>query len=359
MFSTLIRQVSSFLVNDNVLTTKQIIFLFFGLLTVVFSVAMFLFMPDSPIQAKFLNDHDKLIAIERLRMNQMGVLSREWRWDHFRESILDLKTWCWFALIFSISIPSGGISTFGPLIVQSFGFDSFTTILFNIPFGFVQLVATLGGAFLATKLKKKGPVIALLCAPPIIGCVMLLVTGREAVHRPTLLVGYYFISVYPGITPLIYSWSAQNTAGDTKRKCTTALLFVGQSVGNVVGPQLYTTAEKPYYRRGLISNLALYVAIVVIVAITTVYLMALNKSHSKQRVSMGKSAVIVDESLDSAEEMQRRRAAVLTASANGTGEANNVNEGRAAVEEPTAARIGDRAFENLTDLKNEEFVFVY
>lgn len=26
------------------------------------------------------------------------------------------------------------------------------------------------------------------------------------------------ISVYPGITPLIYSWSAANTAGETKKK---------------------------------------------------------------------------------------------------------------------------------------------
>lgn len=33
------------------------------------------------------------------------------------------------------SIASGGITTFGSLIVKSFGYNSFTTILFNIPFG--------------------------------------------------------------------------------------------------------------------------------------------------------------------------------------------------------------------------------
>lgn len=61
------------------------------------------FLPDSPVEAKFLNDHDKLLAIERLRMNQMGVMSREWKWAHLKESFFDPKTWCWFALIFSIS----------------------------------------------------------------------------------------------------------------------------------------------------------------------------------------------------------------------------------------------------------------
>jgi hypothetical protein len=309
---------------------------------------MFVFMPDSPVEAKFLNARDKLVAIERLRMNQMGVMSREWRWDHVKEAIIDLKTWCWFALLLSISIPSGGISTFGPLIVQSFGFDPFATILFNIPFGFVQLVATVGGAFLAAHLKKKGPVIALLCIPPIIGCVILMSVSHTPDHKAPLLVGYYLISVYPGITPLIYSWSAQNTAGDTKRKCTTAALFVGQSAGNIIGPQLYTTAEKPGYARGLRSNLALYVVIVILVAITTLYLTMLNRSHSKRRVALGKSAVIIDTSLYSAEEAERMASQTGAGAADATTPDGDVGQGQ----------VGDRAFDDLTDLENEEFVFV-
>ena len=62
-----------------------------------------LFLADSPVDAKFLNDHDKVLAVERLRDNQMGVVSTEWKWDHVVESLLDIKTWCWFALIFTIS----------------------------------------------------------------------------------------------------------------------------------------------------------------------------------------------------------------------------------------------------------------
>lgn len=93
----------------------QIIFLFFGVITVAFSVLMFFYMPDSPVEAKFLNDHDKVIAVERLRMNQQGVMSREWRWDHLWESLRDPKTWIWFALVFSISlVPT--VSLLRPLI---------------------------------------------------------------------------------------------------------------------------------------------------------------------------------------------------------------------------------------------------
>lgn len=60
-------------------------------------------MPDSPVDAKFLSQEDKLIAIERLRMNQMGIGSGVWKWDHVWEAMRDLKTWLWFSLMFTIS----------------------------------------------------------------------------------------------------------------------------------------------------------------------------------------------------------------------------------------------------------------
>ncbi|KAK8038098.1 hypothetical protein PG994_014865 [Apiospora phragmitis] len=334
-------------IKSSSLKEYQIIFIFFGVITVAFSFVMFVYMPDSPVEAKFLNDHDKAIALERLRANQMGVISREWRQDHLKEALLDPKTWFWFSLIFAIAIPSGGISTFGPLIIQTFGFDQFQTILFNIPFGAVQIVSTLGGAYLAQKWKRKGPVIALLCLPPVVGCVMLLVLPHEASKQAPLLVGYYLISVYPGITPLIYSWSAQNTAGDTKRKVTSAVIFIGQSVGNIVGPQLYKPSEAPAYSRGLTANLALYIVIIVLCGLTTLYLVALNKSHSKKRVALGKNAVILDTSLDSAKEAEKRQAVAAAAAG------DSVNGG--AVEN----NDGDKAFENTTDLENEDFVFCY
>ncbi|ERS98858.1 hypothetical protein HMPREF1624_04048 [Sporothrix schenckii ATCC 58251] len=330
-------------IHSQVLHSYQIIFLFFGVITVAFSLVMYIFMPDSPVEAKFLNDADKVMAVERLRLNQMGVLSREWRWDHVREALVDIKTWCWTALIFSISIPSGGISTFGPLIVKSFGFDSFDTILFNIPFGFVQLVATVGGAVLATYIRKKGPVLILLCLPPIAGCAVLMAVPHDPEHRAALLVGYYLISVYPGITPIIYSWSAQNTAGDTKRKCTTAIFTIGQCVGNVVGPQLYQTTEAPLYKRGLRSNLALYVVLIVLTLVTMGYLRIMNTLHAARRLAEGKSAVILDVSLFSAEDADRMMQEMVTQGE--TGE--------------TGAPTGDRAFEDLTDIQNNEFVYVY
>ncbi|GAO15376.1 uncharacterized protein UV8b_07061 [Ustilaginoidea virens] len=315
----------------------QVIFLFCGCITVAFSIVIFIFMPDSPMTAKFLNRDDKLIAIERLRMNQMGIGSGVWKWDHVRECVMDPKTWLWFLLMFVISIPSGGISTFGPLIIQSFGFDKFTTILFNIPFGVVQMVATLGGAWIANRINMKSPVLLLLCLPPIAGCIILLSVGRAASDRAVLLVGYYLISFYPGISPLIYSWSGQNTGGDTKRKVTTGMLFVGSSAGNVVGPLLFKPSEKPRYDRGLKTNLGLFVTLAVLIVLGMGLIRVLNAKQARKRREVGKAEHIEDLSMKKT-------------TADGDGVLNRAEESEA---------VGDKAFDDVTDTKNEDFIYVY
>ncbi|KAB2107346.1 hypothetical protein AG0111_0g4053 [Alternaria gaisen] len=322
-------------IKSDLLHSYQIIFLFCGLLTVIVSVFVWLFMPDSPVEAKFLNDHEKLIAVERLRMNQMGVASRVWKWDHVLEAFMDPKTWLWFSMLTAVSIPSGGITTFGPLIIQSFGFGQFATILFNMPFGVVQIVATIGGAWLATWLKKKSPVLILLCIPPIIGIIILMVVGRGDSNKGVLLFGYYLTSFYPGISPLIYSWSGQNTGGDTKRKVTTSILFVGASAGNIIGPQLFKPSEKPHYYRGLRANLGLFIAIIVLILLAIFWIKLLNRKHAATRESMGKSAIVVDTSMGTARE----------------GDAEEADNAQ-------ASGVGDKAFDDLTDIKNEDFVYV-
>ncbi|XWW92690.1 hypothetical protein V2A60_000615 [Cordyceps javanica] len=319
------------------LHSYQIIFLFCGCVTVAFSIVMIFFMPDSPMEAKFLKYEEKLIAIERLRMNQMGIGSGVWKWDHVLEAFLDPKTYLWFFLMLVISIPSGGISTFGPLIIESFGFDKFTTILFNMPFGAVQMIATLGGAGLSNRIGMKSIVLLLLCLPPIAGCVILLVVGRAPSSRAVLLVGYYIISVYPGISPLIYSWSGQNTGGDTKRKVTTAMLFIGASVGNIIGPLLFKPSEKPRYTRGLRVNLALFIVLAALIMAGMLLIRILNMRQAKRRVALNKSEHITDTSMMS------------------NGKAENVNEAL----NQSEGNVGEHAFEDVTDLKNEDFIYVY
>ncbi|BCS30464.1 putative MFS transporter [Aspergillus puulaauensis] len=326
-------------IQSDTLYSYQTIFLLCGLLTVLYSILVLIYMPDSPMEAKFLGEREKVIAVERLRANQMGIISREWRWDHVWETLLDVKTWIWFILIIAISIPSGGISTFGSLIITSFGYTNFDAILFNLPFGAVQFVIILGGGWLASKLRTKGLVIAGIAMIAAVGTILLLTVSRE--QKGVLLFGYYLVSCLAGITPLVYAWEAQNTAGDTKRKCTSAVVLIGMCTGNVIGPQLYSLDQAPEYRPGLISNLIMFVLVAIIAIIADLYLYWLNKRHAKKREALGKTARVVDESMVRKDQIQASKAA----------EVEDAGKG--------GSREVDKGFLDMTDLKNEDFIYVY
>jgi len=149
----------------------------------------------------------------------------------------------------------------------------------------------------------------------------------------------YLISLYSGISPHIYSWSAQNTAGDTKRKATTGMLFVGASAGNIIGPQLFKSANAPHYATGLHVNLALFICIAILAVVGALNVRRLNIRHAHMREAMGKSAVVVDLSMESKRQLKERGAA-----------ANEI-EGEAS--------IGEHGFDDMGDLKNEDFTYVY
>lgn len=309
------------------LQSYQVIFLFIGLLTVVCSPIVALVLPDSPTKAKFLNYEEKIVAIERLRANNQGTESKQWKWDQVWEVMLDFKTYLWFALLFLCAVPSGGIGAFGPLIIQGFGFNAFNTILFNIPFATMQVIITVLAAYISTKIKLKWPVIFFLILPPIAGSAALYTLGRGPELKNKLLGCYYVLSFFTAIQPMLYVWSAQNTAGHTKKLCTTAVVFVAQCAGNIVGPLLYTTEEKPYYHRGLISDLICWIVLAILTLVTGGYLAFRNRQQAAARVRKGKTGFVVDKSLDPFTNVKD--------------EADN-----------------NQAFDDLTDCQNEDFIYV-
>ncbi|KAK4154810.1 hypothetical protein C8A00DRAFT_32406 [Chaetomidium leptoderma] len=181
------------------------------------------------MEAKYLGEREKVIAVERLRANQMGVFaSREWRWDHVWE------TWCWFVAIVPPSIASGGIGTI-----------------------------------------------------------------------------------------------AQNTGGDTKKKCTSVMVFIGMCTGNVIGPLLYDESQAPLYRSGLISNLIMFAVVGRVSAIIPFYLMYLNHRHAKRREELGKSAVMVDESMMGKNQMEDSKAVGIEEGAEGANRRKALEEDNA------------------------------
>lgn len=58
--------------------------------------------------AWFLNPVDREKAIVRVAENMTGIENDGFKWSHFVEALLDIKTWILFIIQLSSNIPNGG-----------------------------------------------------------------------------------------------------------------------------------------------------------------------------------------------------------------------------------------------------------
>ncbi|KDN52085.1 MFS general substrate transporter [Tilletiaria anomala UBC 951] len=384
-------------VHSDKLYSYQVIFLTLGLLTVAYGMTTFFTVPDSIDHAYFLkNGDDRRIARERVRFNQAGTDERKFSWPQCLETFLDLKSWVWMSLAFLISIPSGGFSNFQALILQGFGFDKYQVMLLSMPVGAMQIISIFAAFWASSYFKNKTGVLLGVMVPTLIGGGMLYGLGREPKDRPALLVAYYLTVCYVAVTPLLFNWHSSNVAGRTKKALTTAFFVAGQAGGNLVGPFLFKSSDAPYYKPGLRAVLIILCALVLEISFMAGWLFYLNKRNERRRAARGMSAKLTDYSMLNPKEVQKhkekeeekqrqqrqqqpqgasldaippidsdKQAPSSTAAAHlqiiALQDGKKANEGTAELGfAPSSAPLhGAHAFDDLTDLENDEFIYVY
>ncbi|KAF9880052.1 major facilitator superfamily transporter [Colletotrichum karsti] len=310
----------------------QILFIFVGSMTVLTAPFVYMFLDNDIPSARFLTETEKLQAIERLRANQTGTGSREFKLCQVWEALLEPKSWLFIGMAICLNVTAAVTNTFGPIVVSGFGFDSEITSLLNIPFGAVQLLVIFPASWLAHRFRIKSVFLAGLLAPVLAGAVMLYILDRDNI--PPLLAAYYMLGFLFGGNPLIVSWMISNIAGTTKKSVVMSLYNAGSSAGNIIGPLLFNSKDAPQYRPGLTKVMGITCALLAIIGLQVINLFISNKMQARKRVANGKPKKIQDLS------MERHY----------VGATQNEEDG---------ANLGENAFLDLTDRQNDEFVYVY
>ncbi|KAE8373879.1 major facilitator superfamily domain-containing protein [Aspergillus bertholletiae] len=321
-------------IQSELLRPWQTIFLFAGLLTIISAPLVYWKLDNDITVARFLTEEERVLGVERLRVNQTGQINHEFKWSHVIEMVLEPKSWLWVAMVILPNMGSGMTSVFGTLIIKGFGFDSFQTSLLNIPFGAMQCIVIVVSCWAATKARLKSAVLIAFTVPAIVGTAMLYGLNRNASDRPALLVAYYLCACLFAANPLILAWAIGNTAGATKKSTMLSLIQAGVSAGALAGPLLFTSDQTPRYLPGIRAVLGIFIALIGAAVIQVLNLMFLNKLHKKRRVANGKSAEIVDQSMQT--------------SVNATSK----DKGQEQTLEDVATR-------DLTDRENDEFIYIY
>ncbi|KAF2968196.1 hypothetical protein GQX73_g5396 [Xylaria multiplex] len=338
-------------IKSPLLESWQIIFLFVGLVTVATAPFVYWKLDDDIPSARFLSEEDKPKAIERLRANQTGTGSREFKWGHVREMFLEPKTYLWVILSLFINAGASVTNTFGPLIIKGLGYDKFVSSLLNIPFGFVQWVIILFASWVVQRFRLKSAVIVAFVLPVIAGLAVLYVIPRTPGHDAPLLVGYYLLAFLFGTTPVLVAWVVANTAGTTKKSAIMSVYNAASSTGNIIGPIVFNSKDAPNYFPGLRAVLGFFVATAACAVLQAANLAFLNKLQERRRVQNGKPAKIKDTSMsDTYQDLAADEPS------------DGVDDAQGSAAEQGAAGqqscIGQNAFADMTDRENDEFVYL-
>ncbi|KAJ9116221.1 hypothetical protein QFC24_006812 [Naganishia onofrii] len=120
------------------------IFIIDGILTLICGAAFLLLCPDQAESAWFLSSRERAVGKERLRTNQSSLASRRWKWEQLGEAFAVWKD------------PQGvlRIGNFYHLILQSYGFSAFNTILLGLPAAAIQIFFPLSASWVARRYKN-------------------------------------------------------------------------------------------------------------------------------------------------------------------------------------------------------------
>ncbi|KAI1609278.1 MFS transporter [Exophiala viscosa] len=242
----------------------RLLFLILGAVTSAYAFVLYLFLPDSPTKAAFLDEKQRQVALQRTIENKTGLLDNDtFVATQIVDALCDPQLWLLVLYTVSVNLANGGLTSFSSIVIAGFGFTDLKALLIQMPVGASQLVFLILTSGLASIIPSSR--LGLMIFNTITAMVgMIMVYELEG--RAGRMAGLCLAAVFACNIPLSLSLISSNVGGFTKRSVASATLFVAYCVGNIIGPQFFLASQKPRYQTGLkasLSGLALGAAFLV------------------------------------------------------------------------------------------------
>ena len=246
----------------------------------MWSAVVFIFLPDLPLNARFLNDREKEVAIERLRDNRTGVKCFVFKWRQALEVFKDPQVWLSCLWQGTANITNVGAS-FLPLIIQELGFTGLDTTLYTMPAGAILFVASIAAGVVLSQFKNWRTVaMFILSCPTLVSTIMLQVLPQH--DKWARLAAVWLILCNVATDAILLSLIPCNIAGWSKKVATTALVYIFYCFGNIISAQVFLTREaKTGYKTAIRAMLVATVLSQAIVILLGVYYVLENKRRDR------------------------------------------------------------------------------
>ncbi|KAG6868696.1 hypothetical protein C0993_011926 [Termitomyces sp. T159_Od127] len=306
--------------NDN-LHAWQWLMIITGLVTFVVSVLFWFFFPDSPVSARFLTPEERVKVVQRIKANQSGVENKHWKQEQFVEALRDPKTWLLALFVASANL-FNAVTNQRQIIVKQFGYTLGQTTLLGTVDGAVEILVIFGVVSLIPYLGHCYSAI-LSFIPPVIGGILLITLPSD--DKVGLLFSYW-ITIF-AIAPFAVTlgWMNNVTAGHTKKTTVNAIVLIGYGIGNTAGPFMWKAMYQPRNRVpwAILTGFCVFSALVLFVLRAHLALENKRRNNEKRDYKY-----------------------------------DNVYMAHVEADGTTVEKKIDKAFLDLTDIKNRDFRYV-
>ncbi|KAJ5182375.1 hypothetical protein N7449_010950 [Penicillium cf. viridicatum] len=199
-------------------------YFFAGALTIICGILIYFVLPSDPIRAK----------------GGQAI-----------ELVTDIKFWLIFFYALCGMFANAPISTFQAIIIDGFGFNPLNSLLLMIPSGVYAGTMMLITTYLAYKFPGWRAYIIVICQLVTMAAALMLWLLPRSELGGLVFACYILTTTGAGYAVTMGLFLANN-AGYTKRSLASSALYIGYSLGNFAGPQVFRYEDPPRYNLGFI-----------------------------------------------------------------------------------------------------------
>ncbi|KAF8321352.1 MFS general substrate transporter [Clavulina sp. PMI_390] len=221
----------------------RLIFIIEGAITIAAGLFAFWGMVGLPEDAKFLSEDERKVVLRRLEVDREGHATHYSK-EFVIQGLTDWKTYL-YAVIYQVNcIPVYALSLFLPSIIANLGYTNADAQLMSVPPYVVAMCGALAFAWISDKKGLRGPSILVTEALAIIGFAVLLGTNFKKQPKLGYMGTFFTCTGTYSTVPVLLSWAANNTGGDTKKGVRIAMMVGLGNLGGIVASFSYRDQDK-------------------------------------------------------------------------------------------------------------------
>ncbi|KAF2736694.1 MFS general substrate transporter [Polyplosphaeria fusca] len=246
------------------------IFIIEGIVSVLFGISTFFFLPDTPsLTSRWLNEDERryLVLMNQATRGSNAARTagndveeaKRFDWKAIRAMLTDHHIYLQAIVFSSNAIPNNGMKYTMPQIVRNMGYESTTAQLMSAPPYVCGAIATVLSGIYADKRGNRMKPIVFFQVCVLVSMAVLFRYAPNIEDNIALcytMVIIVCIGVYP-IVPACNTWCLNNLAGAEKRVSGVAFLVTMGNTGGFIGSWVFLNTESPSYPTGFGTSLSI------------------------------------------------------------------------------------------------------